>query len=531
MLFIRRKQIVLSLLLAILLSLTGNISFQAEGKEEPLSQYYGPRDGIEIEELRTETSKQYLLPDGTMQYIGSPDRIHWKDENGQYIDIDNTIIETAYNVNGLLYSHKNKSSDFSLFFANSSMENEFPIRIEYQEYAFSYGIEGSQFNYVFGEETSFPEILLENVCLENAVMYQGDEGYDLVYIPKNIGEKEYIIIYGPMETSSFVFQLRLEGLIPVQMEREVVLINEDGNPVFEMGDLFAMDSNNIYCDDVQAELLGFYEETATISINVNQNWMNDDNRVYPILIDPTYTICGEFVTADSYVSSVDANVNFYLSDYLRMGKDDDYGIRRTYIRFDNLPSILSTNLTSACINIRLYSSSGSLSTIRASTITSSWDSDSITWNNTPSISNMYLSGYLAPDTWHDTTNWYTLDVTTIVGRWLGGLQTNYGVKISDDVENSTSHWSTFYSSDSGYPNRPELMINYTSSTSYSWNAVQVGPNDGSLDHSSFMDPIKTYLQGRGYTVSNQKGKFTPANINSFLSGGTYSIFIVKANEN
>ena len=72
-----------------------------------------------------------------MQYIGSPDRIHWRDENGRFIDIDNTIIETNYFVNDLLYYHKNKSNDIKMYFADSSTENEYPIRVEYQEYALS----------------------------------------------------------------------------------------------------------------------------------------------------------------------------------------------------------------------------------------------------------------------------------------------------------------------------------------------------------------------------------------------------------
>ena len=114
MIFKRRKQIVLLLLISMVLSLTATVPIYAEEKEEPISKYYGPKDGIEVEELRTETAKQYLLPDGTMQYIGSPDRIHWKDENGRYIDIDNTIIETYYFVNYLLYYHKNKSNCNSL---------------------------------------------------------------------------------------------------------------------------------------------------------------------------------------------------------------------------------------------------------------------------------------------------------------------------------------------------------------------------------------------------------------------------------
>ena len=464
----RCKAIVMLLLISLVVSMVGSTAAFAEEMEtkgnEDVIQYYGPNDGIEVEELRTETAKQYLLPNGMMQYIASPDRIHWKDETGRYVDIDNSIVNTEYEIDGLLYTHTNKSNNIKMFFANSSYDNEYPIRIEYERYALSYGIEGSFINYVSREAASFPELLMENVYLENAVMYHADEGYDLVYIPKNSGEKEYIVIHEPTESHSFMFKFHLEQLIPEQTEQGVVFLNEEGNPIFNIGGLFAVDSNEIYCDEVEATLLEFDGETAIIRLDVDQEWISDTVREYPIIIDPTATICGEDVTYDSYISSVDANVNFYLSDYLRMGKDDDYGIRRTAIKFD-LPSISSNDVISACINIRLYSASGSvLNTIYAHPITTSWSSSSITWNNRPSVSSHCKSLAMKADTWHDTSSWYTFKITTLAKRWLAGTITNNGAMLIDKVENNTNHWSTFYSSDYGYPNRPEFMVDYYSSS-------------------------------------------------------------------
>ena len=457
-----------------------------------------------------------------MQYIGSPDRIHWKDENGRYIDIDNTIIETYYFVNDLLYYHKNKSNDINMCFADSSAENEYPIRIEYQEYALSYSIEGSQMNYVPNEEIVFPEILSDNVFLDNAVMYQVDEGYDLVYIPKNSGEKEYIVINEPMESYSFVFKLQLEGLIPQQTEGGIILLNDYGETIFDIGGLFAVDSNEIYCDEVEATLLDFDGETAIIRIDANQEWMNDEIRVFPIIIDPMTMVCGEYVTYDSYISSVDSNVHFYLYDYLRMGKDDDYGIRRTAIKFE-LPHIASLAVTSACINVRLYSHEGSLSTLYGTPITSSWTSSGITWNNQPSYNTSYKYSHAVADTWHDTSNWYSWPVTSLTKQWLEGTTKNNGVMLFDSVENNTSHWTTFYSSDYGSPNRPELMVNYNSIDTA--RLMGVPYSVGSHDHSSYQASVKTKLTGLGYSVLNNCTNFDTDLIDNYLD--TYNVFVIK----
>lgn len=61
---------ILLLVVSLTISMTkATVTYAEEKGEEPITEYYGPRDGIEVEELRTETAKQYLLPDGTMQYI------------------------------------------------------------------------------------------------------------------------------------------------------------------------------------------------------------------------------------------------------------------------------------------------------------------------------------------------------------------------------------------------------------------------------------------------------------------------------
>ena len=189
------KIIIWLLMISLVFSMTESAVVYAEEKvEEPITEYYGPRDGVEIEELRTETAKQYLLPDGTMQYIGSPERIHWKDESGKYNDIDNTIIDTEYWANDFLYTHKNKSNDIRMYFADDNGDNDYPIRIEYREYSISYGMEDTQLQYILQENEILPSVLLQTVNTENAVVYSTDQGYNLVYIPKNSGEKEYIVL-------------------------------------------------------------------------------------------------------------------------------------------------------------------------------------------------------------------------------------------------------------------------------------------------------------------------------------------------
>ena len=518
-------------MISLVFSMTESAVVYAEEKvEEPITEYYGPRDGVEIEELRTETAKQYLLPDGTMQYIGSPERIHWKDESGKYNDIDNTIIDTEYWANDFLYTHKNKSNDIRMYFADDNGDNDYPIRIEYREYSISYGMEDTQLQYILQENEILPSVLLQTVNTENAVVYSTDQGYNLVYIPKNSGEKEYIVLHSPEESVTFVFSMKLEGLRPEQYDNSVVMIDNNGEVIFTMGNLFAIDSSCVYSDSVvSATLLDFNEEIAQIQISIDDDWLNDPMRTYPVIIDPTEMVCGEYVTRDTFISGQNTNGNYYVDDYLYTGNYGTYGECRTFIAFDN-PSINYSSITSATVNLRLANSSGSWSAIPAYEITTDWQSAYVTWNSQPSA-NYTQSVVSAPvaDTWHDTSNWYCWDVATLIGNWLANY--NYGIVLKP-TNIYSSNWAQFYSSDYGYPNRPELMINYISGTSnaYVHSARLIGTPMASNTHNhySYMSVVSSYLQGYGYYVASGYNSYNVGQINSILTDGSYSVCVIKA---
>lgn len=215
-----------------------------------------------------------------------------------------------------------------------------------------------------------------------------------------------------------------------------------------------MDSASIYTEDLKYEIINVFEDTTTISISIDADYLNDPARVFPVLIDPSIMVTGDTCTYDTYVSSRYPTTNYYLNNWIRTGRDDDYYIRRTYIRFD-LPSGISSNsITSAYINLKYYS--GSTPSVKAYRATGSWSSSALTWDNKPS----YTTTNASSNSTLYSDNWYRLYVTSIVKSWQAGTYSNYGFVLKDTTEVGTSQWTTFYSSDAASPNKPELHINY-----------------------------------------------------------------------
>ena len=184
-----------------------------------------------------------------------------------------------------------------------------------------------------------------------------------------------------------------------------------------------------------------------------ETYLDDAKRVYPVVVDPSIMISGAADTFDSYVSSRYPDTNYYLSTYVRTGRDDPYYTRRTYMKF-NLPSLTASKVTSAYLRINKYS--GATPEVAAYRVMGSWSSSTITWNNKPGYSTSYPSTYAS----NDSGTWWRMYCTTMVRYWLGGTYTNYGFLLKDHVESGTTQWTTFYSSDAPSPNKPELHIEY-----------------------------------------------------------------------
>ncbi len=191
------------------------------------------------------------------------------------------------------------------------------------------------------------------------------------------------------------------------------------------------------------------------------------SAIYPVVIDPT--VSGPSNTYDTYASRANPDTNYYLNNYLRTGKDEPYGIRRLFLKF-NLPSIENKYpIKSAKIQIKLKSNSGSIGQFNYKRIITSWSSSAVTWWNSPDCeSTEYHSSSVSNGILTIGGSDPTGIIPKMVRRWRVGLYPNYGIKLYYSDESSTSVWQTFYSSDySDLTCHPKLIIEiYTGYSSY-----------------------------------------------------------------
>ena len=157
-------------------------------------------------------------------------------------------------------------------------------------------------------------------------------------------------------------------------------------------------------------------------------------------------------------------------DYLRTGKDIDYGIRRSYVNFSSLLSVVPYGATVNTAQIRILRDSGSGNiNLKASRVTSSWDSNTLTWNlANPSGNPNYTTTSEGTGTLEQNASYYyySMYVTYWVQQFRSGAATNYGFCIRDQVENNTNVWATWRSSDYNLDQTgPVLIVDYNGGAS------------------------------------------------------------------
>jgi hypothetical protein len=171
---------------------------------------------------------------------------------------------------------------------------------------------------------------------------------------------------------------------------------------------------------------------------------------------------------DAYVHSINPDTNYGHSQDLWMGKGTywDLGYARSLVQFDlsSLPG--DPNLiTSAVFSAYQYATAPAAGgrAVDVKRITSTWDEDTVTWNNPPNYDDttVWASAAVGDCFLYDWVNW---DVTALVKNQVSGGSTNLGwlLKMYWEIPAGASRLGYFRSTDyTADPIlRPKLVVDY-----------------------------------------------------------------------
>lgn len=436
----------------------------------------------EIVENRTEYSKEYLLSTGLHMMTMYHTPVHYE-VDGQWEEIDNTLQLSDG-------QYKNTEGVWDVAFPEE-IDSESPVTITKDGYSLSFYMAGEMYaeadeammtasadaeekrnavrearksdakvkNADLSEakkKSKHPETISEKTQsrLEYEDVYDNtDVRYDL----QSNQLKESIIIGAYDETVlGYTYILRTGSLQPVLTDSGEILLYDEGmqNIVLIMPAPYVVDSNEQYSYDVSVELSSNNDGTYTLTYNLPMDWMADENRQWPVVLDPA-------VRAESTVSNVKDRAVYsdktssYDDDILQLGYRDGYGVGRAYLMYETLPELSSADvIIAASISLYKPGNSNYVCPVEVHKVLNTWTSSTITWSNKPNYDNTIEDYVICED-----SGTYSWDITDIVREWYEGENTGMMFKVDDASESGdTETWKQFHSSDFGSGTVPVMYI-------------------------------------------------------------------------
>ncbi|MBO5078933.1 MAG: DNRLRE domain-containing protein, partial [Oscillospiraceae bacterium] len=467
-------------------TLSADATVTAPAEEEP-AYIVG-----EIEQRRTEYTKEYRLSNGLHMAVVYGDPVHYEN-NGKWDEIDNTLKATTkgtytntagvwdvslpqqlngsapvtitkdgYTLSFVLAGELNKSGDAVVMSqqaelsAQSAAAETFAlasvqaVTAEIQ----STGVEDAKAAAKYPETVS--DKLVSRLAYQNVFSNTGIT-YDL---DSNKVKESIIMDSYNANLRGYKYTLNVGSLVPVLYDDgHIDFFNSDKTDVvMVMPAPFLVDAAFAYNEDIQVQLVG-KGSSYTLTYILPQSWLADESRQWPVILDPVVSASN----TNSNVQDQEIAENTTISHtrgVMEAGYGANGGIERFFIKYNALPSFGAADvIVNAEITLLKPNNYPTSAVIEAHQVTEDWASDTITWAEHPDW-NESIEDYLVVE----DAGSYTWDITNIVRGWYE--TGNYGVmfKASNAVEAAREvKWMQFYSSDCGFSSgRPALEITYES---------------------------------------------------------------------
>ena len=296
------------------------------------------KDVYEVTELREESVKHFRIEDGSYVAMAYDSPVHYVGADGSFLDIDNRLydggsefstsnarIKFAKKItgNGSLFTlHENNTKiTMSLIGAIKKTEGKITSNHSTDEQ----------------ESTALGKLAnLEN--LEASIIYENIlDGVDLEYVVRSLNVKENIIVKKKLDGYFFSFELALNNLTATLNDAgDVVISNASGETAYVIPAPVVFDADGAYApsDAAAFTLTGGENGKYTLTVSVSPDWMNAEDRVYPVTVDPTL---GTTASVTDLYSTPTVNNNFVDGTISRVVGDGVY-----YWRISSLPTLPSS---------------------------------------------------------------------------------------------------------------------------------------------------------------------------------------------
>ena len=432
--------------------------------------------------------KYFKMSDGTTKVATYNQAVQYQDANGVWKDIDNTLIssseEDSTDDDFKYDGYENKSNRFKIKFAKNSKQSKL-MSLKLDDYALSFSLlnkSKSIFSSKMKEKDKPQKI--SDLDLQNTTqtVYYEDiiSNTDIEYTISGESIKENIIVKNEQDEYVYSFETKTKNLtLSLDNDGNIVAVDSStGNLVFELPKPFMFDSNGKFSANVNYTLVAQNKNKYQITITADSDWINSEERVLPVTIDPGVQTKQSRSSIDSvHVISGNPDKKCYSDPMIMVGKDSTSSIGKAHglLKFE-CPSlnrgdvVIDAQLSACQVAGSAYSTVTTPDTaIEVHAVTQSWNKTEVNWENKPNYESEVADfEILKASECNSEVKVRTWNVTSIVKRWYDGTLTNNGFLLRSSNENLSSYndsciyiwlYGEKYSQNEGYP---ILTITYRS---------------------------------------------------------------------
>ena len=431
----------------------------APSNEVPVQQIV---DTDDFNSIRIEDSQG----NGTAKIFATP--VRYETDEGEIEFIDTSMTAEPF-VTSLFsgYDYRNTANSFTLQYAKQpdtglNMDGDFTMAVYNPEDLLLANGTVDQTAEGNGRIT-YPETFGEHTYLE--------------YVNTTTGVKENIVLEENTGKNRFDFVFASDTHQPVLSEdgSTIYIVKKDDpeqQAMYTISPLYVYDSCVIdteseapasghkhFTEDCHYEIVLLEDGRYRITSVVSEEFLNDPETTYPVIIDPTISNGASYVT-DTYVSEAEPSKTFGSVDHLRFGNTGGK-LMHTLIRFDNLMQSIPINavISSASMKFTFRSGQTTGSTGALWRVTEYWlentpfssKPSNASWTNYDASSERnYVNGYIDN---------YNFNVTSLVQTWLNSTYPYYGVYLTY-TKHAVPDYNSVVSSDGEAHRAPTLTVNY-----------------------------------------------------------------------
>ncbi len=385
---------------------------------------------IELIDKRKKCEKHFLQENGEIIAKMYEEPIHFL-KNGKYEEINNTLIlKDDYYIN--------QSNSYKVWFGLHPQEDF--MHLETLDYYLNIRLKNHDKFSI--QKNPNQSILEDRICYKNIF-----ENIDLDYQVLPTKVKESIVLHNQnvdLNALEFIIRTNMELSI---VDDKRICASKDGNAVFYMDAPYMYDTNDIINRNVHYHLEKLGQE-YTLKLIVDQEWLNNLNVAYPVVIDPTITSdTNDNSVYDTYIYPGDTGIDRNNREYLKVGvervRDVDIP-NRALLKFE-LP-VLGTGSYVVKSELHLTGYPDLTDThesefINIYRVTENWNEATADWNTMhDKFDSSKIEGTL------ESIRNYRLeedgsirllgtvcDITSLVQKWYTGTS-NYGILLKTNKE-------------------------------------------------------------------------------------------------